>query len=189
MTGPTPDPETDPETVRVTYAELAQARGVSIAAARKLTLRHRWPKQIGNDGLTHVLAPVSFMEDSGRDMAPAFDDAVIEAIAEATTVSVTGALSDLRTVLPSLQEAITTLRAELMAPDAVIEAIAEATTVSVTEALSDLRTVLPSLQEAITTLRMELDAQRDRADRAEKRVQELEARRWWLFRRVRQKSL
>ncbi len=129
----------------MTYAELAQARGVSIAAARKLTLRHRWPKQIGNDGLTHVLVPVSFMEDTGRDMSPAFDDAVIEAIAEATTVSVT-------------------------------------------EALSDLRTVLPSLQEAITTLRVELDAQRDRADRAEKRVQELEARRW-LFRRVRQKSL
>src|SRR3954466_10420677 len=136
MTDPTPDPETDPETVRVTYAELAQARGVSIAAARKLTLRHRWPKQIGNDGLTHVLVPVSFIEDMGRDMAPAFDDAVIEAIAGATTVSVTGALSDLRTVLPSLQEAITTLRAELMAPDAVIEAIAEATTVSVTGALS-----------------------------------------------------
>jgi uncharacterized NAD(P)/FAD-binding protein YdhS len=86
------------------------------------------------------------MEDTGRDMEPAFDDAVVEAIAKATTVSVTGALSD-------------------------------------------LRTVLPSLQEAITTLRMELDAQRDRADRAEKRVQELEARRWWLFRRVRQKSL
>src|SRR3954454_7890951 len=142
MTDSTPDPET----VRVTYAELAQARGVSIAAARKLTLRHRWPKQIGNDGLTHVLVPVSFMEDTGRDMAPAFDDAMVEAIAEATTVSVTGALSD-------------------------------------------LRTVLPSLQEAITTLRVELDAQRDRADRAEKRVQELEARRWWLFRRVRQKSL
>jgi len=189
MADPIPDPETDPETVRVTYAELAQARGVSIAAARKLTLRHRWSKQIGNDGLTHVLVPVSFMEDTGRDMAPAFDDAVIEAIAEATTVSVTRALSDLRTVLPSLQEAITTLRAELMAPDAVIEAIAEATTVSVTGALSDLRTVLPSLQEAITTLRVELDEQRDRADRAEKRVQELEARRWWLFRRVRQKSL
>jgi len=146
MTDPIPDHETDPETVRVTYAELAQARGVSIAAARKLTLRHRWSKQIGNDGLTHVLVPVSFMEDSGRDMAPAFDDAVIEAIAEATTVSVTGALPD-------------------------------------------LRTVLPSLQEAITTLRVELDEQRDRADRAEKRVQELEARRWWLFRRVRQKSL
>src|SRR5215213_7534874 len=146
MTDPIPDPETDPETVRVTYAELAQARGVSIAAARKLTLRHRWSKQIGNDGLTHVLVPVSFMEDTGRDMAPAFDDAVIEAIAEATTVSVT-------------------------------------------RALSDLRTVLPSLQEAITTLRVELDEQRDRADRAEKRVQELEARGWWLFRRVRQKSL
>src|SRR3954471_14310175 len=89
-----PAPATEPETVRVTYAELANARGVSIAAARKLTLRHRWPKQIGNDGLTHVLIPVSFMEDSGRDDPPAFDEAVIAAIAEATTASVTGVLPD-----------------------------------------------------------------------------------------------
>ena len=61
MTDPTPAPET----VRVTYAELAKARGVSIAAARKLALRHRWPKQVGNDGLAHVLIPASFMEDAG----------------------------------------------------------------------------------------------------------------------------
>ncbi len=180
------DPIPDPETVRVTYAELAKARGVSIAAARKLTLRHRWPKQIGNDGLTHVLVPVEFMEDSGRDDTPAFDEAMIAAIADATTVSVTEALTDLRTVLPSLQETIAALRAELLAPDAVIEAIAKATTVSVTGALPDLRTVLPSMQEALTTLRVELDAQRDRADRAEKRVQELETRRRWPWRSRRQ---
>src|SRR3954453_5277355 len=80
MTDPTPDPET----VRVTYAELAKARSVSIAAARKLVLRHRWHKQIGNDGLTHVLVPVSFMEDGGKDVPSAFDEAVIAAIAEAT---------------------------------------------------------------------------------------------------------
>jgi hypothetical protein len=120
MTDPAPDPKTapgtDPETVlRVTYSELAKARGVSIAAARKLVLRHRWPKQIGNDGLTHVLVPVSFIEDGGRDSHPVFDEAVIAAIAEATTVSVTGALPGLRTVLPTLQETITTLRVQLYA--------------------------------------------------------------------------
>ncbi len=110
------DPTLVSETVRVTYAELAKARGVSIAAARKLVLRHRWQKQIGNDGLTHVLVPVSFMEsDGGRGVPPALDEAMIEAIAKATTVSVTGALSDLRTVLPTLQEAITTLRVQLYA--------------------------------------------------------------------------
>jgi hypothetical protein len=152
MTDPTPvhipDPATDPETVRVTYAELAKARGVSIAAARKLTLRHRWQKQIGNDGLTHVLVPVSFMEDTGRDSPPTFDNGVIEAIAKATTVSVTGALLDLRTVL---------------------------------------ETVLPSMQEAITSLRVELMSERDRAERAEREVQQLReqlARRtWWRWRR------
>jgi hypothetical protein len=137
MTDPISGPTPDPETVRVTYAELAKARGVSIAAARKLVLRHRWPKQIGNDGLTHALVPVSFMEETGgRDDPPPFDEAVIEAIAKATAVAVTG-------VLP------------------------------------DLRTVLPTLQEAIASLRVELYEQRDRADRAEARVRELEARRWW----------
>src|SRR4051812_37412514 len=115
MTDPTPDPTPDPETVRVTYAELAKARGVSIAAARKLTLRHRWPKQIGNDGLTHVLVPIPFMEDGGRDDPPPFDPALIAAIAEATAVAVTGALPDLRTVLPTLQETITSLRVDLCA--------------------------------------------------------------------------
>src|SRR5215203_1468389 len=47
------------ETVRLTYSELAKARGITLAAARRMTLRHRWPKQIGNDGLSHVLVPAS----------------------------------------------------------------------------------------------------------------------------------
>ena len=66
--------------------------------------------------------------------------------------------------------------------EAVIAAIAEATTVSVTGALPGLRTVLPTLQEAITTLRVQLYAEKERADRAERRVVELRAqlaRRWW----------
>jgi hypothetical protein len=47
--------------VRVTYAELAKARGVSIGAARRMAQRHRWPKQVGNDGLSHVSVPATFL--------------------------------------------------------------------------------------------------------------------------------
>ena len=43
---------------RMTYAELAQARGISLPAARRLTLRHHWPKQTGNDGLVRVSVPL-----------------------------------------------------------------------------------------------------------------------------------
>src|SRR3954469_4972788 len=47
------------ETVRLTYAELARARGITSAAAKRMALRHRWPKQIGNDGLSRVSVPAS----------------------------------------------------------------------------------------------------------------------------------
>src|SRR6476660_2314708 len=47
---------------RMTYAELANARGISLPAARRLTLRHHWPKQMGNDGLVRVSVPLSALE-------------------------------------------------------------------------------------------------------------------------------
>src|SRR3954453_16186658 len=55
------------DTVRITYAELARARGVSMAAARRLAQRHRWPKQVGNDGLSHVLVPTIYLVPSEND--------------------------------------------------------------------------------------------------------------------------
>src|SRR3954453_19899692 len=51
----------DTETTRVTYVELARARGITVAAARRLTQRHKWPKQIGNDGFTRVVVPTSML--------------------------------------------------------------------------------------------------------------------------------
>ena len=109
MTDAVIDHTTDDVTVRVTYAELAAARGVSIAAARRLTLRHRWPKQIGNDGLTRIVVPVAFVEDVGKEAAPSLDEATIAAIAEATTVAVTDAMA----VVPMLQETVASLRMQL----------------------------------------------------------------------------
>src|SRR5215217_844328 len=55
------------ETVRLTYSELAKARGITLAAARRMTLRHKWPKQIGNDGLTRVTVPASALARSEHD--------------------------------------------------------------------------------------------------------------------------
>src|SRR5215211_5663400 len=113
MTDATIDDKTDDATVRVTYAELAAARSVSVAAARRLTLRHRWPKQIGNDGLTRVVVPVAFVEDAGKDIVPSLDETTIAAIAEATTVAMTDTLTDVVSVLPTLREVVTLLRAQL----------------------------------------------------------------------------
>ena len=58
----------DSTTIRMTYAELAAARGISLDAARRLVLRKRWPKQIGNDGLTRALVPTEYAEPVGRDI-------------------------------------------------------------------------------------------------------------------------
>jgi hypothetical protein len=55
------------ETVRLTYGELAKARGITLAAARRMTLRHKWPKQIGNDGLTRVSVPASALVYAEHD--------------------------------------------------------------------------------------------------------------------------
>jgi hypothetical protein len=56
----------DDETVRLTYAELAQARGITLPAAKRMTLRHRWAKQIGNDGLARIIVPLSALPAGER---------------------------------------------------------------------------------------------------------------------------
>jgi outer membrane murein-binding lipoprotein Lpp len=49
---------------RMTYAELATVRGVSLASARRLVLRHRWPRQTGNDGVVRVTVPLTALRKS-----------------------------------------------------------------------------------------------------------------------------
>lgn len=58
----------------MSYAEIAEWRGVSIGAAR----RHRWHKQIGNDGFVTVSVPATYF--AGRRKPAASDAVPIEAI-------------------------------------------------------------------------------------------------------------
>ena len=82
---------------RMTYAELAQARGISVSAARRLTLRHRWHKQMGNDGLVVVSVPLPALEklrksatiiDATSRRTVIFDDAVSDTARDATSDTV-----------------------------------------------------------------------------------------------------
>jgi hypothetical protein len=41
----------------LTYAELAEALGITPASANKTARRRRWPRHIGNDGRTRVTVP------------------------------------------------------------------------------------------------------------------------------------
>jgi chromosome segregation ATPase len=50
----------------LTFAELAQARGISEASARKLVRRHKWRRQAGNQGIVRILVPAEAL-DRPRD--------------------------------------------------------------------------------------------------------------------------
>jgi hypothetical protein len=52
-----PDTSTDAVTEWMTYAELAEQRGISKRSAMRLALRHRWPRRRGNDGMARVGVP------------------------------------------------------------------------------------------------------------------------------------
>ena len=80
----------DAETTRVTYVDLAKARGISVAAARRLTQRHKWPKQIGNDGFTRVIVPTSMLVAWDSD---AYDDSRVSGNDACDDVDVNGEVS------------------------------------------------------------------------------------------------
>ena len=42
---------------RLTYAELADVRGISKTSAERLARRKRWPRVLGNDGIARVIVP------------------------------------------------------------------------------------------------------------------------------------
>jgi hypothetical protein len=146
---------TDADTVRVTYAELARARGVSMAAARRLAQRHRWPKQVGNDGLSHVLVPATYLarsEPDRSDVATALAGDVTGYIA----TDVGGDVADDRSDL------------QILSFDEVIAAFTDVAHDMATRVATDVAgNVAIMLQE-------QLIAERDRADRAENRAQAAE---------------
>jgi hypothetical protein len=53
---------------RMTYAQLAEARNIPLPAARRLTLRHHWHKQVGNDGVVIVSVPLSALQNPEKPM-------------------------------------------------------------------------------------------------------------------------
>src|SRR5215217_6326230 len=142
---------TDGTTIRMTYAELAAARGISLDAARRLVLRKRWSKQIGNDGLTRALVPIDYAEPVGKDIGT--DEEGDNGTDDGTDTAV-------------------------ILADISVQSIAQATAALVLDGAADVQTVVPSLREAITALSVQLsaanertDQERQRADHAEGRVQ------------------
>jgi hypothetical protein len=94
--------------VRLTYAELARARGITVPTARRMTLRHRWPKQVGNDGLTRILVPADAVPTAGEaDGGAGVSEAVEAPVTSAATVDATAAVR-------ALGDAVAALGAQLI---------------------------------------------------------------------------
>jgi hypothetical protein len=55
---------------RMTYAEIATVRGISVPSARRLVLRHRWLRQVGNDGIVRVTVPLEALENPKETAVP-----------------------------------------------------------------------------------------------------------------------
>jgi hypothetical protein len=102
-------------TRRMTYAELAAARGISVAAARRLTLRHRWARHTGNDGFVRVSVPLTALEKVRK--AAAHDDSTTRH-SDSTGRPTSDTVSDTTREIVSLLAQIADLQARLDASEA-----------------------------------------------------------------------
>ena len=46
----------------MTYTELGEMLGIERLSAKRLAMRHRWPRRAGNDGAARVAVPVSVLD-------------------------------------------------------------------------------------------------------------------------------
>jgi len=182
---------------RMTYAELAAVRGTSQASAQRLVRRKHWPRQVGNDGVVRVLVPLTEARNVGksavRPLAP--DDrglvrgleSALEALREQLEVANNSLLSERRRG-DELQVLLTQERrqARTSAPDTrsiIKEVIREIVGAAPPDDSDDDKQTLRTLESAIAALREQLESERcrsaqaeARADRAGRRIDELQER-------------
>jgi hypothetical protein len=166
----------------LTYAEMASLMAITIASAKNLTRRKRWPRQRGNDGLVKVLVPLDHLEGNGSG----------EGRHDGPHDGLDGGRQDALVTIAALERHVARLEASLEAAE---KALAEARS----EADAARAKVLA---EAVTTaaLRATLEAVSAERDRLADQVKAALARhatvpsishvasapsqrRWWPFRR------
>jgi hypothetical protein len=97
---------------RLTYAELAVVRGISLPSARRLVLRHHWPRQAGNDGVVRVTVPLTALAKGAETVG--FRDTVTDVGQSHPTDTVTPAADPTTDpVTVTLTRAVESLREQL----------------------------------------------------------------------------
>ena len=139
---------------RMTYDELAQARGISLGSARRLSRRHRWPRQVGNDGIARVTVPLGQLRIVPRPISRN----------PAETADFTG---------PGPAEAVSYRTRPMPAADGLEPGPGtEPTSVADGPGADPLTVIaIQTLSQAVEMLREDVEHERDRADRAEGQVE------------------
>ena len=188
----------DALTKALTYAELAQARGITIAATKTLVWRKRWPRTRGNDGLTLVQVPE---EEIGEPSQESSHEPPHESAQEnpqesppeppgslAAIAALERHVTRLEALLEARERALSEARShleeaharDLTAAD--LRASLEASERALTEARSEVVEAREkALTEALTraALRASLDALTAERDRLLTREHLRDQRRWW----------
>ena len=148
---------------RMTYAELAAVRGISLPSVRRLVLRHRWPRQTGNDGVVRVTVPLTALRKSPGTVD--FPD---------TTTP--GPITTTDPVPPdSVSHVTDAMTVECVSTTDAAAAAAVTTTDPLTViAIQTLSQAVDMLREDLGIANSFLLAERERAGRAERRVDELQ---------------
>lgn len=139
---------------RMTYDELAQARGISLGSARRLSRRHRWPRQVGNDGIARVTVPLGQLRIVPRPISRN----------PAETADFTG---------PGPAEAVSYRTRPMPAADGLEPGPGTTPTPVANGPGTDPLTAIAiqTLSQAVEMLREDVEHERDRADRAERQVE------------------
>jgi len=149
----------------LTYTEMASMMAITVASAKNLTRRKRWPRTKTNEGLVRVLVPLDYLEGNvageGRDGGRHASSH--EGLAEGR--------QDALGTIAALERHVARVEASM---EAVQKALAEART-EVDEARAK------ALAEAITmaAMRATLEAVTDERDRLLTREHLREQRPWW----------
>jgi chromosome segregation ATPase len=145
----------------MTYAELAQARGIDRHSVMRHVGRHRWRRQRGNDGRIRIEVPLSYLssdksDDQSHDQSPDLS-------------------SDLRRTISALSSAVDELREQLQREarraDAAEERAAEAhgRAAEVEARERALRTEMDQVRAQLVHVQVDLDTARqaEAADKAQ----------------------
>jgi DNA repair exonuclease SbcCD ATPase subunit len=150
---PSTRPSVDEATERwVSFADLAQRRGISRAAASKLVRRHGWRRQTDNQGRVLILVPEAALDRPSVRPPPSDDDTA------SVRPSVGGGMARLAAgALAALEDAVAALREQLDAANARAER-AEADRAEERQRADDLRDRLNAMQEQLADAHAALQA-------------------------------